>query len=77
VLTVADIERWNAGAVFQAANARGQATLEACGQLSTLSGFDTWEGATAEARKHPNAGLRRDLDAHGNEALAMARAPGR
>jgi hypothetical protein len=74
---VADIERWNAGAVravFQAANARGQATLEASRQLSTLSVFDTWEGATAEARKHANAGIRQDLDAHGNEALAVARA---
>ena len=76
-LTVADIDRWNAGAVrevFQAANARGQATLEASRQLSTLSVFDTWEGATAEARKHVNAGIRKDLDAHGNEALAVARA---
>jgi hypothetical protein len=76
-LTVADIDRWNAGAVrevFQAANARGQATLEASRQLSTLSVFDTWEGATAQARKHVNAGIRQDLDAHGNEALAVARA---
>ncbi len=76
-LTVADIDRWNAGAVrevFQAANARGQATLEASRQLSTLSVFDTWEGATAEARMHVNAGIRQDLDAHGNEALAVARA---
>jgi len=76
-LTVADIDRWNAAAVrevFQAANARGQATLEASRQLSTLSVFDTWEGATAEARKHVNAGIRQDLDAHGNEALAVARA---
>jgi hypothetical protein len=76
-LTVADIDLWNAGAVrevFKAANARGQATLEASRQLSTLSVFDTWEGATAEARKHINAGIRQDLDAHGNEALAVARA---
>ena len=76
-LTVADIDRWNADAVrevFQAANARGQATLEASRQLSTLSVFDTWEGATAEARKHVNTGIRQDLDAHGNEALAVARA---
>jgi Alpha/beta hydrolase len=76
-LTVADIDRWNAGAVrevFKAANARGQATLEASRQLSTLSVFDTWEGATAEARKHVNAGIRQDLDAHGNEVLSVARA---
>jgi hypothetical protein len=76
-LTVADIDRWNAGAVrevFQAATARGQATLDASRQLSSLAVFDTWEGATAEARKHANANTRLDFDAHGNEALAVARA---
>ena len=76
-LTVADIDRWSAEAVrtvFQAATARGQATLEASRQLSSLAVFDTWEGATAEARKHTNASIRQDLDAHGNEALAVARA---
>jgi hypothetical protein len=80
VLTVADVERWNAGAVrdvFHAATARGNATLEASRQLSTLSVFDTWEGATAEARKHTNASIRQDLDAHGNESLAVAQAAGK
>jgi hypothetical protein len=77
VLTVADVERWNAGAVrdvFHAATARGNATLEASRQLSTLAVFDTWEGLTAEARKHTNASIRQDLDAHGNESLAVAQA---
>jgi hypothetical protein len=77
VLTVADIERWSAQSVrevFHAASARGDATLEASRQLSSLSVFDTWEGATAEARKHTNASIRQDLDAHGNESLAVARA---
>ena len=76
-LTVADVDQWSAEAVrvvFQAATARGQATLEASRQLSSLAVFDTWEGATAEARKHANASIRQDLDAHGNEALAVARA---
>jgi hypothetical protein len=80
VLTVADVERWNAAAVrdvFHAANARGQATLEASRQLSTLSVFDSWEGLTAEARKHTNASIRQDLDAHGNESLAVAQAAGK
>jgi hypothetical protein len=79
-LTVADIDRWSAEAVrevFHAANARGQATLEASRQLSSLAVFDTWEGATAEARKHTNASIRQDLDAHGNESLAVARAAGK
>ncbi|ORV56795.1 hypothetical protein AWC06_00855 [Mycobacterium fragae] len=74
---MADIDRWSSEAVrevFHAANARGQATLEASRQLSSLAVFDTWEGATAEARKHTNASIRQDLDAHGNESLAVARA---
>jgi len=63
--------------VFHAATARGNATLEASRQLSTLAVFDTWEGLTAEARKHTNASIRQDLDDHGNESLAVARAAGK
>lgn len=63
--------------MFHAANARGHTTLEASRQLGALAVFDTWEGATAEARKHTNAAIRQDLDAHGNEALAVARAAGK
>lgn len=33
--------------------------------------------ATLEARRHANASIRQDLDAHGNEALAVARAAGK
>ncbi|HZU48265.1 MAG TPA: alpha/beta hydrolase family protein [Mycobacterium sp.] len=76
-LSVADIDRWNAEAVrevFHVATARGQATLEVSRQLGTLAVFDTWEGQTAEARKHQNTQIRKDLDAHGNEALAVGRA---
>ena len=76
-LTVADIDRWNAEAVrevFHAAVARGQATLEAARQLDSLAVFDTWQGATAQARRHAGASIRLDLDAHGNESLAVARA---
>jgi hypothetical protein len=79
-LTVADIDGWSAEAVrevFHAAATRGQATLEAARQLGSLAVFDTWQGATAEARRHSNASIRLDLDAHGNESLAVARAAGR
>jgi hypothetical protein len=79
-LTVADIERWRADAVrevFRAAGARGQSTLEASRQLSSLAVFDTWEGATAESRKRANASIRQDLDAHGAESLVVARAAGK
>ncbi len=75
-LTVADIDRWNAAAVrevFHAAVARGEATLAAARQLDSLAVFDTWQGATAQARRHAGASIRLDLDAHGNESLAVAR----
>jgi alpha/beta hydrolase family protein len=74
---VADIDRWSVDAVrtvFHAARARGQATLEASRRLSSLAVFDAWEGATAEVRKHTNTAIRQDLDAHGNESLAVAQA---
>jgi hypothetical protein len=80
MLDVADIDRWSAEAVrevFHAANARGQATLEASRQLSSLVVFDSWEGATAQARKHTNASIRQDLDAQGTESLAVAKAAGK
>jgi Alpha/beta hydrolase len=76
-LPVADIDRWSAESVrtvFRAADARGRATLEASRQLGGLAAFDIWKGATATARKHANAAIRQDLDAHGNESLAVARA---
>ncbi|BBU21647.1 hypothetical protein MYXE_14360 [Mycobacterium xenopi] len=60
--------------MFHVATARGQATLDVSRQLGSLAVFDTWEGQTAEARKHQNAQIRKDLDAHGNEALAVGRA---
>lgn len=76
-LSVADIDRWSAGAVrdvFQAAGARARAVLEVSRQLKSLAVFDAWNGATAEAAKHQNALIRQDLDVHGCEALAVARA---
>jgi hypothetical protein len=78
-LPVSEIDRWSAEAVrtvFHAAHARGRATLEASRQLSALAVFDNWAGAVAVARKHANAVLRQDLDAHGNESLAVAQAAG-
>ncbi|CDO88100.1 hypothetical protein AWC29_01875 [Mycobacterium triplex] len=78
-LSVADIDRWNAEAVrevFHAASARSQSALRTSRELATLSVFATWEGASRDAAAHQNAGIRQDLDAHGNEALAVARAAG-
>lgn len=76
-LSVIDVDRWNAEAVrevFHAATERGRASLEVSRQLGSLAVFDGWRGRTAEAAGHHNALIRRDLDAHGNEALAVARA---
>jgi Alpha/beta hydrolase len=79
-LSVADIDRWNAEAVrevFHAVNARSQAAVGASRELASLSVFPTWEGATRDAAVDQSAAIRQDLDAHGGEALAVARAAGK
>jgi hypothetical protein len=76
-LSIADIERWDAGSVrqiFHVANARAEATFDMSRQLSTLKVFDSWGGAAADAAGHAFAQTRQDLDAHGREALAVANA---
>ena len=76
-LTVADIERWDAGSVrevFHAASSRAQAAADAANGLATLPAFATWGGVAAEAAKEATGKTRRDLDAHGQEALAVANA---
>lgn len=80
MLTVAEIGRWNAGAVrnvFHAAKDRAEATLEVSRQLASLTVFANAGGKTAEAASHQNTVIRQDLDAHGYEALAVARAADR
>ncbi|WP_445170158.1 hypothetical protein ACTXG7_13045 [Mycolicibacterium sp. Dal123E01] len=74
-LTVADIERWNADdvrAVFHAASSRAQASFDAADGLASLPAFQTWGGEAAEAAKAAIGQTRKDLDAHGNESLAVA-----
>ncbi|UUO02133.1 alpha/beta hydrolase family protein [Mycolicibacterium novocastrense] len=76
-VSVADVDRWDAGdvrEVFNAARSRAEATFEARDGIATLPAFGTWGGDAAEAAKNANERLRKDLDAHGNEALAVARA---
>ncbi|MBB3750409.1 hypothetical protein FHT44_002870 [Mycolicibacterium sp. BK634] len=76
-LTVQDIERWNAGdvrEVFHAATSRAQAAKDAANGLATLPAFQTWGGESAEAAKEAIGQTRKDLDAHGNEAHAVANA---
>lgn len=76
-LTVVDIERWNAGdvrEVFHAATSRAQAAQDAADGLATLPAFETWGGEAAEAAKEAIGQTRKDLDAQGHEALAVANA---
>jgi pimeloyl-ACP methyl ester carboxylesterase len=76
-VSVADVDRWDAGdvrEVFHAARSRAEAAFEARDGIATLPAFGTWGGDAAEAAKDSNSGVRHDLDAHGNEALAVARA---
>ncbi len=78
-LSIADIDRWNAESVrevFHAATQRAQVTHTVSSELESLSVFESWEGESAEAARHAIATTRRDLDAHGNEAVAVARAAG-
>lgn len=74
-LTVADIERWDADdvrEVFHAASSRAQASFDAATGLASLPAFQSWGGHAAEAAKAAISQTRRDLDAHGNEASAVA-----
>lgn len=76
-LTVQDIERWNAGdvrEVFHAATSRAQAARDAADGLATLPAFETWGGHAAQAAKDAIGQTRKDLNAHGEEALAVANA---
>jgi hypothetical protein len=74
--SVADIERWRPGdvrEVFHATRSRAEAAFEAADGIATLPAFGTWGGVAADAAKDASEKLRKDLDAHGNEALAVAK----
>lgn len=76
-VSIADIDRWEPGdvrEVFHATRSRAEAAFEAANGISTLPAFGTWGGDAAEAAKQANEQLRKDLDAHGQEALAVAKA---
>ena len=76
-LTVAEIERWDPEAVrevFHAASARATSATEASLALATLPAFSTWGGVAADAARDALGKTRVDLDAHANEARAVAEA---
>lgn len=79
-VSVEEIDRWNAGdvrEVFHATRSRAEAAFEAANGIAQLPAFGTWGGEASDAAKDAIGQTRKDLDAHGNEALAVARAAGR
>ncbi len=79
-VSVEDIDRWDAGdvrEVFNAARSRAEAAFEAADGIAELPAFGTWGGEAAEAAKESIGQTRKDLDAHGQEALAVAKAAGK
>lgn len=79
-VSVADVDRWNAGdvrEVFHATRSRAEAAQEAANGIAQLPAFGTWGGDASQAAKESIGQTRKDLDAHGNEALAVARAADR
>jgi hypothetical protein len=76
-VSIADIDRWDPGdvrEVFHATRSRAEAAFEAADGIAALPAFGSWGGDASEAAKNANDQLRKDLDAHGNEALAVAKA---
>jgi len=74
-VSVADIDRWDPGdvrEVFHATRSRAEAALEAADGIADLPAFGTWGGDAAAAAADAIDRTRKDLDAHGNEALAVA-----
>ncbi len=76
-VSVADVDRWDAGdvrEVFHATRSRAEAAFEAANGIAQLPAFGSWGGDASAAAKQAIGATRKDLDAHGNEALAVARA---
>ena len=78
-ISVEEIDRWDAGdvrEVFHATRSRAEAAREAADGIAELPAFGSWGGGASEAAKNALGRTRLDLDAHGNESLAVARAAG-
>ena len=77
VLTVADIDRWNAEAVrqvFHAAQASAQVSFNTAEVLASLPAFESWGGDAADAAGESNGDIRRELELNGDEKLVVGRA---
>ncbi len=76
-VSVADIDRWDAGDVreiFHATRSRAEAAFEAADGIAELPAFGSWGGDASDAARDAIDRTRHDLDAYGNEALAVAQA---
>lgn len=76
-LSVADIERWDPDAVrevFHAATTRATTAREASSALANLPAFASWGGVAADAARDGIGRTTVDLDAHADEAVAVAQA---
>jgi Alpha/beta hydrolase len=76
-VSVEEIDRWDAGdvrEVFHASRDRAEAAREAANGIAELPAFGSWGGEASEAAKDAIGRTRKDLDAHANEALAVAQA---
>ncbi|CAJ1586167.1 hypothetical protein [[Mycobacterium] wendilense] len=74
-LTIADVERWNAGdvrEVFHAASSRAQAAQDAADGIATLPAFTTWGGKAADAAREAIAATGEQLKAHSAEVKSVA-----
>lgn len=76
-LTPADIDRWDPAdlwAVSQAAFARAEAASATSVAMTQLPAVATWDGAAGDAARATIHATRLALDAHAEEARAVARA---
>lgn len=74
-LTIDEIDRWDPAAVREvaaAARSRARAACDAAGGLDGLPCFTSWGGRAAGAARDAIGRTRRDLDAHGVDAQAVA-----
>lgn len=79
-VSITDIDRWDAGdvrEVFHATRSRAEAAAEASNGIAQLPAFGTWGGEASDAAKEAIGQTRKDLDAHGEEALAVSQAAGK
>ncbi|ORM37155.1 hypothetical protein [Williamsia sp. 1135] len=77
MVMLAEIDRWNPaqlGDVFRICTEQNQHCVELSQELQSPSLFQSWGGESARAASNSADQLRRDLDSHGNQLVAVAAA---